>query len=191
MLFIELLKYVLDREVIFFAMICHVGVKTELFSFQIYVNGQTLASGYLHPPQLDVQKLFTLPQHGRLYRTGDSSYMLNEGTIEICGRCEPMVKIRCYSFEIQVHLFTDTVFLQSFSFLSFYNNMVLDYRLIVSDEIGSCQTTAVVYFNVLSQHFSGRIEEIYEDPFKDNCFYVEDIITGDKTILPFLKYAVQ
>jgi non-ribosomal peptide synthetase component F len=62
---------VLDRGVIFFAMICHVGVKTELFSFQIYVNGQTLASGYLHLPQLDVQRFVTSPQHGRLYQTGD------------------------------------------------------------------------------------------------------------------------
>jgi hypothetical protein len=174
--------------VIFIAVICHVGVKMELFSFQIYVNGPTLAIGYLNLPQLDAEQFITSPQHGRLYQTGDWGYMLSDGNLEICGRCDSMVKIRGYSIETQVHLFTDPVSLQSFSFLSLYINMVLDYRLIVSDEFVCCQRTGVVYFNVLSQHFSGRIKEIYEDPCKDTYFCGEDIITGDKTILPFLKY---
>lgn len=38
----------------------------------------------------------------RLYRTGDWGYMLSDGRLEICGRCDSMVKIRGYSIEVQV-----------------------------------------------------------------------------------------
>ena len=37
-----------------------------------------------------------------LYRSGDWGYMLSDGSLEICGRCDSMVKIRGYSIEIQV-----------------------------------------------------------------------------------------
>ena len=37
-----------------------------------------------------------------LYRTGDWGYMLSSGELEICGRCDTMVKIRGYSIELQV-----------------------------------------------------------------------------------------
>ena len=41
--------------------------------------------------------------HGtHLYRTGDWGYMLSDGRLEICGRCDSMVKIRGYSIEVQV-----------------------------------------------------------------------------------------
>jgi acyl-coenzyme A synthetase/AMP-(fatty) acid ligase len=41
--------------------------------------------------------------HGtHLYRTGDWGYMLSDGGLEICGRCDSMVKIRGYSIEVQV-----------------------------------------------------------------------------------------
>jgi len=38
----------------------------------------------------------------RLYKAGDWGYMLSDGSFEICGRCDSMVKIRGYSIEIQV-----------------------------------------------------------------------------------------
>ena len=38
----------------------------------------------------------------RLYRTGDWGYLLSSGMLEICGRCDTMVKIRGYSIETQV-----------------------------------------------------------------------------------------
>lgn len=47
----------------------------------------------------------------RLYRTGDWGYMLSNGSLEICGRCDSMVKIRGYSIEVQVgilHLLEST-----------------------------------------------------------------------------------
>jgi acyl-CoA synthetase (AMP-forming)/AMP-acid ligase II len=109
-----LLNSVLDRGMIFTAVICCLGVRTELFSFQIYVNGPTVASGYLHLPELDAKRFVTSPEHGRLYRSGDWGYKHSDGTIEICGRCEPMVKIQGYSIETQVHLFTEGLSLQSF-----------------------------------------------------------------------------
>jgi non-ribosomal peptide synthetase component F len=103
--FIQLRKCVLDRELIFTAVICHVGEKTELFSFQIYVKGPTLAIGYLNLPELDAKQFITFPEHGRLYRTRDWGYMLSDGNLEICGRCDSMVKIRGYSIDTQVHSF--------------------------------------------------------------------------------------
>lgn len=42
----------------------------------------------------------------RMYRTGDWGYILADSILEICGRCDTMVKIRGYSIEIlvQIHL---------------------------------------------------------------------------------------
>ena len=42
-----------------------------------------------------------------LYRTGDWGYMLSSGELEICGRCDTMVKIRGYSIELQVRRGSD------------------------------------------------------------------------------------
>lgn len=36
----------------------------------------------------------------RLYRIGDWGYMLLDGRLEICGRCDFMVKIRGYFIEV-------------------------------------------------------------------------------------------
>nr|CAD7396297.1 unnamed protein product [Timema poppensis] len=74
---------------------------------EIYVGGPTLALGYLNLPELTSQRFISRPAHvpssvgSRLYRTGDWGYMLSGGTLEICGRCDSMVKIRGYSIEIQ------------------------------------------------------------------------------------------
>nr|CAD7260469.1 unnamed protein product [Timema shepardi] len=74
---------------------------------EIYVGGPTLASGYLNLPELTSKRFISRPAHvpssvgSRLYRTGDWGYMLSGGTLEICGRCDSMVKIRGYSIEIQ------------------------------------------------------------------------------------------
>ncbi len=38
----------------------------------------------------------------RLYKSGDWGYMMSDGSFEICGRCDTMVKIRGYSVETQV-----------------------------------------------------------------------------------------
>lgn len=37
----------------------------------------------------------------RLYRTGDWGYLLSDDSLEICGRCDTMVKVRGYSIEVQ------------------------------------------------------------------------------------------
>jgi acyl-CoA synthetase (AMP-forming)/AMP-acid ligase II len=78
------------------------NVRFQLLSLQIYGKGPTLAIGYLNRPELNAERFVTLPEHGRLYRTGDWGYVLSDGSLEICGRCDSMVKIRGYSIEIQV-----------------------------------------------------------------------------------------
>ncbi|XP_074650108.1 uncharacterized protein LOC141905204 [Tubulanus polymorphus] len=75
-------------------------------SGEIYVGGPTLARGYLNRPKLNGERFVSLkPAAGqteqRYYRTGDWGYMLADGSLEICGRCDSMVKVRGYSIEIQ------------------------------------------------------------------------------------------
>ncbi|KAK3100605.1 hypothetical protein FSP39_022476 [Pinctada imbricata] len=76
-------------------------------SGEIYVGGPTLARGYLNRPDLDALRFISRPPGvqatcgERLYRTGDWGYMLSDGSLEICGRCDTMVKIRGYSIEVQ------------------------------------------------------------------------------------------
>ena len=81
---------------------------TDSFSHQIYVGGPTLARGYLNRPEMNAKRFIKRPSSvpasvgERLYRTGDWGYMLSDGNLEICGRCDTMVKIRGYSIEVQV-----------------------------------------------------------------------------------------
>ncbi|VDI14878.1 Hypothetical predicted protein [Mytilus galloprovincialis] len=76
-------------------------------SGEIFVGGPTLAHGYLNRPEVQALRFIPLTKgvqtsHGdRLYRTGDWGYMLSDGRLEICGRCDSMVKIRGYSIEVQ------------------------------------------------------------------------------------------
>ena len=72
------------------------------------MGGPTLARGYLNRPQLNKERFIARPGSvpesagERLYRTGDWGYLLSNGSLEICGRCDSMVKIRGYSIEVQV-----------------------------------------------------------------------------------------
>ncbi|KAJ4452315.1 hypothetical protein ANN_03835 [Periplaneta americana] len=71
------------------------GVRGEMF-----VGGPGLALGYLNRPDLDAER-FVECGGRRLYRTGDWGYVLGDGSLEVCGRCDSMVKIRGYSIETQ------------------------------------------------------------------------------------------
>ncbi|XP_046369445.2 glycine betaine reductase ATRR-like isoform X1 [Haliotis rufescens] len=74
---------------------------------EIFVSGPTLARGYLKRPDIQemrfIQRPDTVPaSYGDvLYRTGDWGYVLSDSSLEICGRCDSMVKIRGYSIEVQ------------------------------------------------------------------------------------------
>lgn len=75
---------------------------------QIFVGGPTLARGYLNRPELNAFRFIDCPKEvpesagPKLYRTGDWGYLLSSGMLEICGRCDSMVKVRGYSIETQV-----------------------------------------------------------------------------------------
>lgn len=75
---------------------------------QIYIGGPTLARGYLNRPELNKTRFIPRPEGlpksvpDRLYKAGDWGYLLTDGSFEICGRCDSMVKIRGYSIETQV-----------------------------------------------------------------------------------------
>jgi len=70
------------------------GVRGEL-----YVGGACLAHCYLNKPHLTQERFITL-ENERYYRTGDLAILHANNTLEICGRCDFMVKIRGYSVHI-------------------------------------------------------------------------------------------
>ena len=92
----------------FFVLSTFAPAHYEYMFLQLYVGGPTLARGYLNRPELNSVRFVPRPKEvpetvgNRLYRTGDWGYMLSDGNLEICGRCDTMVKIRGYSLEIQV-----------------------------------------------------------------------------------------
>lgn len=87
-----------------------------VFFFQIFVGGFILVQGYLNRLELNVFRFVeclveVLEVVGLwLYRIGDWGYLLLFGLLEICGRCDLMVKIRGYSIEIQVGLIVVLIF---------------------------------------------------------------------------------
>lgn len=71
---------------------------------EVYVGGPCLAIGYLNMPEKTAERFVDNPfvaldgpGCSRLYRTGDRGRFLPDGTLELCGRCDSMVKIRGYS----------------------------------------------------------------------------------------------
>lgn len=80
----------------------------QQFRQQVYVGGPTLAIGYLNRPDLNEQRFIKTPPSlvnaygSRLYRTGDWGYLLSDGSLEVVGRCDSMVKIRGYTVELKV-----------------------------------------------------------------------------------------
>ncbi len=72
------------------------------------MGGPTLAIGYLNRPELNKQKFVSIPSWegeptaNRWYKTGDWGYLLSDGSLEVIGRCDSMVKIRGYTIELKV-----------------------------------------------------------------------------------------
>jgi len=65
---------------------------------ELYLGGQGLGRGYLNLPTLTSERFFHNPLNGeRVYKAGDQARMLADGSVEIQGRCDSMVKIRGYS----------------------------------------------------------------------------------------------
>ena len=65
---------------------------------EVYIGGPVLARGYLKMEEKTAETFVDNPfGTGRLYRTGDMGRMLSDGTLEIVGRCDFMVKVRGYS----------------------------------------------------------------------------------------------
>lgn len=69
---------------------------------EIFVGGEGVARGYLHNPDLTLQKFIVNPfdQRTRLYRTGDLGKWINSEEIEYVGRSDQQVKIHGFRIEI-------------------------------------------------------------------------------------------
>jgi amino acid adenylation domain-containing protein len=88
--------YVLDR----FLQPVPIGVQGEIF-----LNGPSLARGYLHQPELTAERFLPNPfnhQPGaRMYRTGDLARWLPEGIIAFLGRADNQVKVRGTRIQVE------------------------------------------------------------------------------------------
>ena len=71
---------------------------------ELHVGGDCLARGYVNLPEKTEESFppdpFSREDGARMYRTGDKARLLSDGTLEILGRTDFMVKIRGYSVEL-------------------------------------------------------------------------------------------
>ena len=69
---------------------------------ELFVGGDCLARGYVNLPEKTEESFPEDPfsPGARMYRTGDRARILNDGSLEILGRVDFMVKIRGYSVEL-------------------------------------------------------------------------------------------
>src|SRR5215218_1164194 len=71
---------------------------------ELFVGGECLARGYVDLPEKTEESFpedpFSSRGGARMYRTGDKARILSDGSLEILGRVDFMVKIRGYSVEL-------------------------------------------------------------------------------------------
>ncbi|CAN5616121.1 hypothetical protein BH20ACT10_BH20ACT10_09390 [soil metagenome] len=68
---------------------------------ELHVGGECLARGYVGLPEKTAERFPEDPfSGGRMYRTGDRARLLPDGSLEILGRCDFMMKVRGYSIEL-------------------------------------------------------------------------------------------
>jgi thioester reductase-like protein/amino acid adenylation domain-containing protein len=71
---------------------------------ELFVGGDCLARGYVELPEKTEESFpedpFSSKSGARMYRSGDRARILSDGSVEILGRVDFMVKIRGYSVEL-------------------------------------------------------------------------------------------
>jgi amino acid adenylation domain-containing protein len=67
---------------------------------ELCIGGRGLAIEYLGLDSLTADRFIEVPQHGRLYRTGDRARTLASGEIQFLGRFDDQVKVRGFRIEL-------------------------------------------------------------------------------------------
>ena len=71
---------------------------------ELFVGGECLARGYVELPEKTEESFpedpFSSKNGAKMYRSGDRARILSDGSLEILGRVDFMVKIRGYSVEL-------------------------------------------------------------------------------------------
>jgi len=74
------------------------------FAGELCITGRSLARGYLHHPEITAEKFMPDPlcfcPGERMYRTGDKTCLLEDGSIDFRGRFDNQVKVRGYRIEL-------------------------------------------------------------------------------------------
>ncbi len=68
---------------------------------ELWVMGPQVCRGYLHAPELTVQKITEDDTHGRIFKTGDIVKRRDDGELVFVGRRDGMVKIRGFRVELK------------------------------------------------------------------------------------------
>ncbi|MES1192113.1 MAG: amino acid adenylation domain-containing protein [Steroidobacter sp.] len=73
---------------------------------EIWIGGLGVANGYYHRPELTQERFIAdpympadMPQHARMYRTGDAGRLRSDGVFEHLGRLDDQIKIRGFRIE--------------------------------------------------------------------------------------------
>lgn len=153
---------------------------------EVYISGPTLARGYLRRPELDAARFLIVPVSGgavsgraranseltlaregvlRMYRTGDVGYLVAGGRLEICGRCDSMVKVRGYSIELHA---VQVALLE-------LSALVADCVVVALGDAADVDKTLVAYIVPTTSYSSGETSRVAK----------RDLRTALKRRLPF------
>lgn len=66
---------------------------------ELFLGGVCLADGYLHNPEMTLERFIDHKKWGRLYRTGDLAIQKKNGEFQFLGRKDGQVKVRGYRIE--------------------------------------------------------------------------------------------
>eukprot|EP00238_Polyblepharides_amylifera_P000362 CAMPEP_0196573638 /NCGR_PEP_ID=MMETSP1081-20130531/3504_1 /TAXON_ID=36882 /ORGANISM="Pyramimonas amylifera, Strain CCMP720" /LENGTH=1103 /DNA_ID=CAMNT_0041891419 /DNA_START=306 /DNA_END=3617 /DNA_ORIENTATION=- len=127
---------------------------------ELLIGGYGVGQGYLNRPDLTAARFFNYNGE-QVYRTGDLAQILPDGSLEITGRCDSMVKLRGYSVVLGA---VEAAIMKLLGLKSV--------AVVVQGDDGSIHKRLVAYLvklDKLSTGADGRLCEWTIDPITGRC----------------------